>query len=276
MTEQIKIALLVSRQTTSAKSVIQKYQQGVFEKIKPVLIISSNPQSEILPIAEKSGIKTEVIQRSNCKSDIDFGHKLLKTLKQERVDLIAQLGWSSKTPFGVIAEYKNYIFNQFSAPLDPGRQDFGGVGMYGNRAVLAVLLYNCFSGESIPTEATTHLVTKYYNDGEIISRKELKFTNPFGIFTREQIMSRKKYQEYVMAKAHQFKEELGPIECDNVISTLKSYQDGQPKIYKREKPLVPQDKLVYLSKAKKLAIDLGNKIKQYNTTQPIPDSFILE
>lgn len=259
MTEQIRAALLISGKGTTAESVIQKYQQGELEGITPVLVISSNPQAEGIIKTKKLGIKTEIIKRKDYLSDIDFGRQLLNTLESERIDLVAQLGWLPKTPLNVIKEYNHRIFNQHPAPLDPGREDFGGLGMCGKRTTLAVLLYNCLSGESIPTEATTHLVNDYYDKGEIISRRELKINNPFGILTREEIMSRPILQYYIFKTVTEIEDELRPIEHENVLFTLKSYLNNKPTIFIRETPLIPKDKLLYLSQAKKLAIDLTKK-----------------
>ena len=256
MTEKIRTALLISGSGTTAEAVINKCQSGELEGIKPVVVISSKPDVDGLMKAKKLGIKTEVIQQRLFTSREAFGEGLLDLLKENDVDLVAQLGWLPLTPLNVVEKYNKRIFNQHPAPLDPGRPDFGGKGMYGLRTHLALLLYKQLTGSQIDTEATTHWVDPNYDKGNIIRRVTMKINTPNRIMTIEEITDNPTIQQQLLESAGDIQKRLLPIEHDNVVSTLQGLAKGENLFFRREKPLVPEENIKCLDNAKDFAIKL--------------------
>src|SRR5437588_342377 len=65
------------------------------------------------------------------------------------------------------------IINQHPGPLDPGRPDFGGKGMFGRRVHAARLLFVNQTGHDFWTEATSQRVAENFNEGPVLNRKQL-------------------------------------------------------------------------------------------------------
>lgn len=254
--KELRTALLISGSGTTAEAVITRCQKGELEGIEPIIVISSNPQAEGLMKAQKLEIKTEVIQRRLFKSTDAFGNELSNLLHDNGIDLVAQLGWLPKTPLNVIEEYKERIFNQHPAPLDPGRPDFGGKGMYGLGAHLAVLIYRQLTGILLPAEATTHQVNQDYDRGDIIRRVTMEIVNPSRIMAIEEITDNPTIQQQLLESARRIQKELLPIEHNNVVLTLRDYVNGEIPVFRREKPLIPEQYGDSLKKAKEIAIAL--------------------
>lgn len=254
--KELRTALLISGSGTTAEAVITKCRKGELKGINPVIVISNNPHAEGLMKAQKLGIKTGVIQQRLFMSTDAFGNELLNSLHNNRIDLVAQLGWLPKTPLNVVQEYNNRIFNQHSAPLDPGRPDFGGKGMYGLRTHLAVLLYKQLTGSQLKTEATTHQVNQNYDQGDIIRRVTMKIVNPSRIMAIEEITDNPTIQQQLLESAGDIQKGLLPIEHNNVVLTLRDYVNGEIPVFRREKPLIPEENIRYLDKAKEIAIAL--------------------
>ncbi len=258
--KELNTAFLISGSGSTAQKVAIMCQNGELEGIKPVVVISSKPEADGLMKAKKLGIKTEVIQQRLFKSREAFGEGLLDLLKENDVDLVAQLGWLPLTPLNVVEKYNKRIFNQHPAPLDPGRPDFGGKGMYGLRAHLAVLLYQQLTGIPLSTEATTHQVNQEYDQGEIIRRVPMSIIRPDRIMNIEEIIGNPAILPQLLKSAEDIQKELLPIEHDNVIVTLRDYAKGKIPVFKREQPLIQENCITFLNEAKKLAIDfLANK-----------------
>lgn len=258
MKEKVKVrtAFLISGSGSTVNEAIKNCKNGVLEGIEPVIVISSNPQAEGLIKAQKLGIKTGVIQQRLFTSIDAFGNELLNLLHSNRIDLVAQLGWLPKTPLNVVQEYDGRIFNQHPAPLDPGRPDFGGKGMYGLRTHLAILLYKQLTGSEIDTEATTHLVSPRYDDGDIIRRVTMKIDNPNRIISIEEIADNLTIQQQLLESAGDIQKGLLPVEHNNVILTLQDFVNREIPVFRREKPLIPEENIRYLDEAKDFAIKL--------------------
>lgn len=256
MKEKLRTAFLISGSGTTAEAVITKCQKGELKGIEPVIVISNKPQVEGLIRAQKLKIRTDIIQPELFSSPETFGNELLNLLHVNEINLVAQLGWLPLTPLNVVKEYNNRLFNQHSAPLDPGRPDFGGKGMYGLRTHLAVLLYSQLTGIQLPIEATTHQVNQNYDQGEIIRRVPMTILKPNKIMTIEEITNNPTIQKQLLKSAIDIQKKILPIEHNNVILTFQDYVNRIIPVFKRRQPLIPKNCVTFLEKAKKLAIDL--------------------
>lgn len=125
------------------------------------LVISDRPEIGALARAERSGVPTSVIARSDYEGRTAFGKALLAELRRHGVELIALAGYLQLVPENVVDAYGGRILNIHPAPL-PG---FGGKGMFGRRVHEAVLE----SGARV-SGPTVHFVDERYDTGPIIAQ----------------------------------------------------------------------------------------------------------
>lgn len=95
--------------------------------INPAIIISNKPDAKGLKIAQKMGIKTEVIESKNFKgSRLDYDKKIISTLEKHGVTpkngLICLAGFMRIISPEFVKKYKNRIINIHPAllPAFPG------------------------------------------------------------------------------------------------------------------------------------------------------------
>ena len=228
----LHLAILLSGSGSTAQAIIRACQSGSLRGITPVVVIGNNVQAGGLEKARLLGIKTRVVRDD-----------LLETLQGCQVDLISQNGWLPLTPKNVVDRYKGRLINQHPGPLDPGRSDFGGIGMYGRRVTCARIAYALMTGGNNWTEATTHLVTEEFDKGMVIRAERLSFR----ILPDSNLIDA---TNNVTAK-------LLPLEHKNVIATLDSYvKFGNFPEVQRIVPLVPAKHENIVKKSKKIAIEL--------------------
>lgn len=255
MNSPINLAVLISGSGSTMDSVLDAVQNGSLKNVKPVVVISSEPEAAGLNKASARGTPTAVIQRKSFSTSSEFGKELLRTLKQHGADHIAQLGWLPLTPKNVIQEFENNIFNQHPGPLDPGREDFGGRGMFGIHVHAAVLAYQWLTSERFPTEATTHLVTEEFDRGKIISSAPLD-TEIMEANVTPEFFEDKIHLDILAAAAGALQKKLLPLEHQNVIKTIQLLADDNVSFFTRTKPLIPKQSHDMLGYAKKIAAQI--------------------
>jgi phosphoribosylglycinamide formyltransferase 1 len=254
----MNLALFISGGGSTAQAVIRSCQNGLLQGlIHPVLVISSNPNAGGIQKAKSLGIPVEIVQKEKYQDHVAFGVRLLSLLSQYNVDFISQNGWMPLTPKNVIEKYDKKIINQHPGPLDPGRLDFGGKGMYGARVTSARIIYAMLAQEEHPyTEATTHFVTEEFDNGDIIRVKQLEFT----VFHEEiqsiTIEQDKDLQSYIKHRTEEIHQALLPLEHENVIATLFDIVNKHVPHVTRTTPLIPEENKEILFHAKGLAIKL--------------------
>ena len=175
-----RLAMLISGGGTTMAAILEACKGGgsLHGLIEPALVIASRPDIRGIARAKEAGLTENQVQvciPRSFPSYQDFGFFLLCHLQNWSVDLVGQYGWLPKTPVNVIETYKGRIINQHPGPLDTGRLDFGGEGMYGRRVHCARLYFARQSG--LPrdqfTEATAHLVTEAFDQGGVIAHKRI-------------------------------------------------------------------------------------------------------
>lgn len=245
----MRLAILISGGGTTAEAIIKACQRREILGIKPVIVISSKKEAPGIQKAKNLGIKTVVVSPKNK----NFGKKLLNILKKEKIDLISQNGWLPLTPKEVVREFWGRIINQHPGPLDPGRIDFGGKGMYGARVICARLIYEWVGGEKKPwTESDIHWVNEEYDRGELIRVVSINLP-PHSPITLKEI---KENPHEIIEITKRVQTELLPVEHQNVISVLKLLSQGEKIIFYRPFPLIPKEKTKLVLEAKKLACEL--------------------
>ncbi|MDO8559435.1 MAG: formyltransferase family protein [bacterium] len=236
MPDPLRLALLISGSGSTAAAIIAACADGgpLYGKIKPALLVSSAPDAGGIGKAVSGGIPTrDVAIIMPGKSPEQFGEKLLQALQGHAIDLIGQYGWMPKTPPAVVAAYHHRAINQHCGPLDPGRPDFGGQGMYGLRVHCARLYFARTIGRNLWTEATAQLVAAEFDAGPVLHRESLE------ILADDTPLS--------------LRDRLLPVEHQIQIETLARYADGLRAPLPRITPLVlPQEQPV-LRDAKRVA-----------------------
>ncbi|MFA5936920.1 MAG: formyltransferase family protein [Candidatus Paceibacterota bacterium] len=232
----MRIALLISGGGTTMEAIIKATQNGILENVVPALVISSNENAGGIEKAKKLGIKNEdilIINPKNFENREKFGEEIIKECKKRKVNFIGQYGWHWLIPENVINEFKDTIVNQHPGPLDNGRPDFGGAGMYGLRVHQARLLFVRKVNRDFWTEATAHRVTVKFDKGQILKRKQVPILEGD---TAESLQAR-----------------VLPIEHEVQIETLRDFANNTVSEFIREKPLIYKDEEKILEECKELA-----------------------
>jgi phosphoribosylglycinamide formyltransferase 1 len=238
----MKIALLISGGGTTMASIIKACNDNTLPNVIPTLIIASKEGIGGISKALNLGIKKEDIIILDSKSFSDsnaYGEAILAECKKRNIDFIGQYGWLVKTPNNVIEAYKNMIINQHPGPLDSGRSDFGGRGMYGMRVHQARLEFVRRTNHDFWTEATAHRVTANFDEGKIVKRKQVPI---FQNDTAEILQAR-----------------VLPIEHEVQIETLRDFANVTVSEFIREIPLVMPAEEKILEECKQLAIKMYPK-----------------
>lgn len=252
----LRIALLISGGGTTAEAIIKSSQTGILQElVEPVVVISSSSSAGGIIKVEALGIQTIVLEPKSFGFQEAFGKRMLEILSQNDVQLVSQNGWLPLTPKNVVKEFTNRLINQHPGPLDPGRPDFGGKGMFGARVVCARMLYCFFVQEPHPwTESTVHVVTEEFDKGSILRVAELPFAAPDRKIAPENVEGSTPVQEYIKHATKKLQEELLELEHENVIQTLAALARGEHPSFVRETPLVSDMEM--LTQSKRLAIKL--------------------
>jgi phosphoribosylglycinamide formyltransferase-1 len=217
----MKIALLISGGGTTMEAIINACHNGMLKNVEPALIIASKETAGGIQKAKNAGVTDEdivILDPRLFESPELFGEAILFECRKRNIDFIGQYGWLAKTPDTVCEAYKDMIINQHPGPLDNGRPDFGGSGMYGMRVHHARLEFVQRTGRDFWTEATAHRVTSVFDEGRIVKRKQ---TPIFENDTAETLQAR-----------------LLPIEHEVQIETLQDFANKTVSEFVRETPLV--------------------------------------
>jgi folate-dependent phosphoribosylglycinamide formyltransferase PurN len=139
----IDMAIFGSGAGTTAEHLLNAKARGDIrtDGVHPRVIITDTPNAGILEVAERMGIKSVLLSRRIFGNGTpEFGKAVIRVCRLHNVNFLALLGFRGRIPENVLFEFRDGI-NLHPAILDPGRADCGGVGMYGERATLANLIF---------------------------------------------------------------------------------------------------------------------------------------
>jgi len=233
----MRIALLISGSGTTAEQIILASRSGKLEGVTPALVISSSADASGILRVKRAGIPEGdvlVIEPNSFPSKDAFGEAVIGECRRRRVDFIGQYGWLAKTPANVIEAFRGMMVNQHPGPLDPGRPDFGGKGMFGRRVHCTRLLFVRAVNRDFWTEATAQRVAANYDEGAVLKRAQVP------ILPDDNVVS---LQARVL-----------PVEYDVQIGTLRDFANGTVQELERETSLVLSGEEPILEKAKQKAI----------------------
>lgn len=235
----MKLAMLISGSGTTAGSIVSAVQNGSLKGVEPVCVVASKPGIPGIERLHSMGISSEqitIMSPKSFESSEEYGEAMMTFFRKHEVDFVGQYGWLVKTPANVVAVYHDRIVNQHPSPLDPGRPDFGGKGMYGRRAVYARMQFVKRVNRDFWTEATAHRVVMDYDRGSVVraTRVEIK-------------------PDDTVASLY---ERLLPMEYETQIAALRDFADGTVKEIVRPVPLVRPGEEEILEACKQEAIQM--------------------
>ena len=165
MLKQAKIAVLVSGGGTNLQALIDAVREGIIHSGKITAVISNKPGVFALQRAEKAGIPTAVVNKKECRDNVEFEDKLIEILDGEGIDLIVLAGFMCILSERFTSHYKDRIINVHPSLIP----SFCGEGFYGLRVHEAALSYGVkVSG------ATVHFVNEIPDGGRIIMQKAVE------------------------------------------------------------------------------------------------------
>ena len=175
MSERIRVGFLASGSGTTVEAVMKRsIKEGL--PVDHALLMTNNRNAGVIQRARDLGIPQEdtIYLNTHLFEDSDgtrnndlMGETMLKHFRGRGIDYLFQYGWLVKTPENVIEEYAGAIFNQHPAPLP----EFGGKGMYGERALAAVLYYWRMTKHKRPAwnEVVAQYAAAQYDEGAILA-----------------------------------------------------------------------------------------------------------
>lgn len=232
----MKIALLISGGGTTATAVIRAALENRLRGVTPACVIASSPEAKGIERVAQAGLPKNavfVIQPKGYQTRDLFGEAILKVCRERGVDLVCQYGWHFKTPSNVIAAYQDRMINQHPGPIDPGRPDFGGKGMFGRRVHAARMYFVRQTNREFWTEATAQRVAEEYDLGEVLNKTVVP------ILPDDDPQS--------------LHERMLPIEHQVQIATLQDFADDDLHPLKRLEPLIRPGEEKILEESKRIA-----------------------
>ena len=160
-----KIAVLVSGGGTNLQALIDAQGAGIIKSGEIVLVLSNNENAYALERAKNAGIKTAVVTKKSCSSHEEFEEKMIKILKDEKIDIIVLAGFMSILSESFTKTFADKIINVHPS-LIPA---FCGKGYYGLK------VHECALEKGVKVSgATVHIVTPECDAGPIILQKAVE------------------------------------------------------------------------------------------------------
>lgn len=185
MTDRKKrIAVLASGFGSNFQAIIDQ-EQKLKMNGEIVLVFSNNENAYVLERAKKHGIKTASFGPGQFESRQQYDEKLLKLLKNEKIDLIVMAGYLLLVGKEMIEEFPNRIINVHPALLPSFK------GIHG--------IKDAFDYGVKVTGVTVHLVEEELDAGSIISQEAVIITESDTIETLEEKIHKAEHKIYPLA-----------------------------------------------------------------------------
>lgn len=157
-----RIAVLVSGGGTNLQALLDAQHAGKLPSGEIVLVVSNVAGAYALERAKKAGVPGSTLLKKELGSQEAFEAALLRTLQENRIDVIILAGFLNILSGSFTDRYPDRILN-IHPSLIPS---FCGAGFYGLKVHEAALAY----GVKV-TGATVHFVNSVPDGGRIIAQK---------------------------------------------------------------------------------------------------------
>ena len=161
----VRAAILVSGGGTNLQAIIDAKAAGKIPSAELALVIASNDKAYALTRAANAGIPAIVLHKEKDENLDAYGERMLKALREYRIDVAVLAGFLTILPENVIRAYDHRILN-IHPSLIPS---FCGKGFYGLKVHEAALE----KGVKV-TGATVHFVNEIPDGGDIIAQKAVE------------------------------------------------------------------------------------------------------
>ncbi len=160
--KRAKIAVLVSGGGTNLQALIDAQKQGIIRSGRIMLVVSNKPGVYALERADEANIRTAVVNKKECVSNVEFEQRLIDLLDGDGIDIIVLAGFMCILSERFTKHYENRIINVHPSLIP----SFCGEGYYGLKVHEAALKYGVkVSG------ATVHYVNEVPDGGKIIMQR---------------------------------------------------------------------------------------------------------
>lgn len=163
MSEKARIAVLVSGGGTNLQALLDAQQSRIIKSGEIVLVVSSSKKAFALERAKNAGVKAVVVGKKETGED--FEKILIKTLEDEKIDLIVLAGFMCILSENFTRRFENRIINVHPSLIP----SFCGKDFYGLRVHKAALE----KGVKV-TGATVHFVNEIPDGGKIIMQRAVE------------------------------------------------------------------------------------------------------
>jgi formyltetrahydrofolate-dependent phosphoribosylglycinamide formyltransferase len=155
----IHLAVLLSGNGTTLQNLLDRTADGRL-RAEVVLVVSNRYDAFGLERARRAGVPAAVVERSDCASRDDFGHRIFDLCRGAKVDLVCLGGFLQLLP--IPDDFAGRVMNIHPA-LIPA---FCGKGYYGHRVHEAALE----AGVKV-SGCTAHFADNVYDHGPIILQR---------------------------------------------------------------------------------------------------------
>lgn len=157
--QKLNIAVFASGKGTNFSVIVKEVNKGKLPA-NIALLISDNPKSLAIKMAEESGIKVALIKRENFGSKDAFEREIVALLKENNIELVVLAGFMRIFGPVLINAYKNRILNIHPALLPSFK------GAHG--------IKDAFDYGSKITGVTVHFVDGQMDHGPVILQEAIK------------------------------------------------------------------------------------------------------
>ncbi|MBD3243419.1 MAG: phosphoribosylglycinamide formyltransferase [Chitinivibrionales bacterium] len=159
-----RCAVFASGGGSNFQALIDRREAGDLH-VELALLVGNNSKAGAFERARTHGIASVHLPPTRFDDPAEYADRLMSTLEEHRIDMIALAGYMKKLPDVTIETFRNRILNVHPALLPA----FGGQGMYGRYVHEAVLE----SGVKV-TGVTVHFVDEHYDHGPIILQEPVR------------------------------------------------------------------------------------------------------
>jgi phosphoribosylglycinamide formyltransferase 1 len=157
--KKLRLAVLISGGGTTLRNLLDRIKTSTLAA-EIAVVISSNPRSPGLAMAEAAGIVTKIITTKEFASVTDFGESIFAACDAVKTDYVICAGFLKR--LAIPPHYAERVVN-IHPSLIPS---FCGAGMYGHHVHEAVIA----AGAKL-SGCTVHFVDDHYDHGPIIAQR---------------------------------------------------------------------------------------------------------